>query len=166
MVDFARIRLLVLDVDGVLTNGTKIYTPLGVLGKSFFERDFTAMKQFEGRGTSVVCMTSDPMNIALLQNKSRHIKVVLTKSNEKLDTFKCIMDEYQVTMSEAAYVGDDLEDLPVLRYLVKHGGVAITPLLPHPNLLNDDFTCITEAGGEGVVEQLYWLAYKGDDHDD
>lgn len=165
MIDFARIKLLVLDVDGVLTDGTKIYTPLGVLGKSFFERDFTAMKQFEGRDIAVVCMTSDPINVALLQNKSRHIQVILTKSDEKVDTIRRIMDDYSVAIGETAYVGDDLEDLPVLRYLVKHGGLAIAPICSHPALINNDFECVNECGGEGVVEQLYWLAYKGDDHD-
>ena len=156
-------KLLVLDVDGVLTDGTKIYTPTGVLGKRFFERDFTAMKEFKRQGVQVVCMTSDPMNVALLAVKSRHIRVHVAYRDSKIDTLTTIAEEHGVGLddwSEVAYVGDDLEDFTVLRSVKADGGWAFTPANHHPKL--DQFNTLPVDGGEGVVEYLYWTFFKED----
>ena len=148
------LKLLVSDVDGVMTNCTKIYTPNGVFGKFFFERDWTAQKQFKASGVSFVFITSDQMNIDLMRVKSKHIVVHYVHRDKKFDGLKFLMRQYGVGPNETAYVGDDIEDAPALLYLKNNGGMAFVPKNAHTSLLKK-FTVINRNGGEGVLEQLY-----------
>lgn len=149
-----RIKLIVSDCDGVITDGKKFYTPNGVVGKFFFERDWTAQKQFKASGVSFVFITSDQMNIDLMRVKSKHIVVHYVHRDKKFDGLKFLMRQYGVGPNETAYVGDDIEDTPALLYLKNNGGMAFVPKNAHPSLLKK-FTVINRNGGEGVLEQLY-----------
>ena len=148
------IKLIIADVDGVLSNATKLYTPNGVFGKFFFERDWTSQKLFKARGVGFVFMTSDSMNVDLLRVKSKHIIVHHVHRDEKLDGLKFLMKQYGVEPSETAYIGDDLEDMAPLQYLKDNGGLALVPDDGHPRLLAK-FQVISRKGGEGVIESLY-----------
>ena len=144
-------KILVIDVDGVLTDGTKFYTPTSVVGKSFFERDFTAMKQFITAGVKVICLTSDPMNAKLLAQKSKHICVVVTTVEKKLNRFLSLITQY----NEVAYIGDDIEDVEILNLLQVYNGYPYVPISAHPEL-HTVFPGINREGGKGVIEKLYY----------
>jgi len=150
----SKIKLIISDIDGIITNGTKLYTVDGVLGKFFFERDFSAQKQFKARGIDFVFMTSDSMNVDLLRVKSKHIIVHHVHRDEKLDGLKFLMKQYGVEPNETAYIGDDIEDMAPLEYLKDNGGCAFVPADGHPLLLAK-FQIIPRKGGEGVIESLY-----------
>jgi 3-deoxy-D-manno-octulosonate 8-phosphate phosphatase KdsC-like HAD superfamily phosphatase len=75
-----KIRLLILDVDGVLTDGKKYYDNTGsVLLKTFCDKDWTTIKRFKSIGLNVVFITGDPFNKFI--EKKRNIKVYLNRKD-------------------------------------------------------------------------------------
>lgn len=116
--------LLILDVDGVLTDGKKYYdaSGRGVL-KTFCDRDFTAIKKFKANGWYVVFLSGDPnVNEALAKN--RNIPFYTNRVDGKMVNKVTFLDklckEYNVDPSKVAYVGDDIFDIELLK-AVKYG---------------------------------------------
>ena len=76
------IKLLILDVDGILTDGKKYYNNKGdVVMKTFCDKDWTAIKRFKALGTNVVFLTGDPFNKAIAKN--RNIDVYINRKSGK-----------------------------------------------------------------------------------
>lgn len=110
--------LLILDIDGVMTDGNKYYGPDGrVVMKTFNDRDFTAIKRFKMKGVKV-CFLSGDENINGIMAKNRGIDFFKSDtwdegSNKELfiDQFQ---EKYKVTPDKMAYVGDDFYDIGIL----------------------------------------------------
>ena len=112
------IKLLILDVDGVMTDGIKYYDREGVVRlKTFCDKDWTAIKRFRAIGVDVVFLTGDPYNISILENRNLH--VIANRGSgfhsDKKNYLDAILDEYKCTAKETAYVGDDLFDLGIMK---------------------------------------------------
>ena len=76
------IKLVILDVDGVLTDGKKYYNREGeVLMKTFCDKDWTAIKRFKAMGITVIFLTGDPFNESIARN--RNIDVIVNRKNGK-----------------------------------------------------------------------------------
>jgi 3-deoxy-D-manno-octulosonate 8-phosphate phosphatase (KDO 8-P phosphatase) len=110
----ARVRLLLFDVDGVLTDG-----------RVWLHADGTEMKQFDIRdGAGMVCAKRAGLMIGFLsartsaatRRRAAEIGVTLVKQGvaSKLRTYEGILRQHRLTDAEVAYMGDDLLDLPVL----------------------------------------------------
>ena len=68
------IKLLILDVDGVMTDGIKYYDREGTVKlKTFCDKDWTAIKRFRAIGINVVFLTGDPYNVSILENRNLHV---------------------------------------------------------------------------------------------
>jgi len=115
--------LLILDVDGVLTNGKKYYDSTGkAVLKSFNDRDFTAIKKFRAAGWNVVFLSGDP-NINQKVAENRNIPFYTNRKDGVMSnkaTFVTQFEkEYNVTSQEMVYVGDDIFDIGIMN-LVKY----------------------------------------------
>jgi 3-deoxy-D-manno-octulosonate 8-phosphate phosphatase (KDO 8-P phosphatase) len=150
------IKLLILDVDGVLTDGTKFYDKdHNVLAKRFLCKDFTAIKRFMAAGVRVVMLSGDIFNKTMANKRnidfycSRNSDLSLDKSRF-LDEFE---EKYDVQRENMAFVGDDYFDLSMfgsLKYTFATSDA--------PNIIKDSSLYTTFAtGGEGVVVELYDL---------
>ena len=65
------IKLLILDVDGIMTDGVKYYDKEGVVKlKTFCDKDWTAIKRFKSIGIQVLFLTGDPFNEAIAKNRN------------------------------------------------------------------------------------------------
>ena len=65
------IKLLILDVDGIMTDGIKYYDREGTVKlKTFCDKDWTAIKRFRAIGINVVFLTGDPYNVSILENRN------------------------------------------------------------------------------------------------
>jgi 3-deoxy-D-manno-octulosonate 8-phosphate phosphatase (KDO 8-P phosphatase) len=160
------LKLLVLDVDGVLTNGTKLYDGVGkVIGKSFCDHDFTAIKKFQADGVSV-CWLSADKNVNEPIARDRGITFWYSRAEDgTIDKAKwlfALLDHYKATLPETAYVGDDLFDIPVMRILLEGKGKAYCPKNAVPQVLSFA-TVLRKNGGEGAIMDLYYNYYAQSD---
>jgi 3-deoxy-D-manno-octulosonate 8-phosphate phosphatase (KDO 8-P phosphatase) len=101
----ARIRLVVLDVDGVLTDGRLYYGPQGEAMKVFDVRDGHGIKILSARDSPIVAQRARELGIAR----------VLQGRGDKAQAFNDLLAETKISADETAFVGDDLPDLPVLQ---------------------------------------------------
>jgi 3-deoxy-D-manno-octulosonate 8-phosphate phosphatase (KDO 8-P phosphatase) len=110
--DNKKVDLVILDIDGVMTDGTKSYdAEHNVISKNYCDRDFTAIKRLKDAGVSV-CFLSGDARINEGMAKSR--KIDFFYSRDKITTLKEILSKYKVHPANCAYVGDDIFDIPVL----------------------------------------------------
>jgi len=112
------IRLIVLDVDGVMTDGRKYYDRDGnVRMKTFCDKDWTAIKRFRALGIEVIFLTGDSFNVAIAQN--RNIDVIVNRTDahhtDKVHYLENICRDYQIMPNEIAYVGDDIFDINFMK---------------------------------------------------
>jgi 3-deoxy-D-manno-octulosonate 8-phosphate phosphatase (KDO 8-P phosphatase) len=144
------IRLLVLDVDGVLTRGGIIFIDGDREAKEFYVRDGSAMFIAKLIGIKLAVITA------------RHSKVVERRFTElpadylsqgeknKLGACKKIQLAEGIADTEVAYIGDDLLDLPLL----EHAGVGIAVADAHPRLLGHVDWVTKAPGGRGAVREV------------
>jgi len=93
------IKLLILDVDGVMTDGKKYYDREGTVRlKTFCDKDWTAIKRFRALGINVMFLTGDGYNVEIANN--RNIDVIVTRNKEKADYLPEICKDYGVSPGE------------------------------------------------------------------
>ena len=111
----ARVRLVVLDVDGVLTDGRLYYGPDGEALKVFDVRDGHGVKMLLARGIDVAILSARAS--AIVEHRARELGItrVLQGRGDKAAAFRELLIEARLDADDAAFIGDDLPDLPVLR---------------------------------------------------
>jgi len=110
------IDLLVLDVDGVLTDGSVTLTASGEEIKSFHVRDGSGMKYWQRVGKRIALITGRGSPAVLRRAEELGVDVVRLNSLDKLATYRAMLQEMGVEESRVAAMGDDLPDLPILRH--------------------------------------------------
>lgn len=147
------IQLVILDVDGVMTDGTKYYDSDGkVVLKIFCDKDWTAIKRFRAIGIPVVFITGDPYNENILKN--RNLPVVVNRGsgfhNDKLNYLPNILEEYKLSFKDVVYLGDDLFDIGIMK-AVGHPYC----LLDSPRIVKQNANILHCKAGENVIMQLF-----------
>ena len=112
------IKLIILDVDGVMTDGKKYYDRDGkVVLKNFCDKDWTAIKRFRALDIPVLFITGDPYNEMILSN--RNLPTVVNRGEgfhrDKVNFLPDVLKEYDVSADEVAYLGDDLFDYRIMQ---------------------------------------------------
>ena len=110
-----RVRIAIFDVDGVLTDGGLYYSDAGDAMKRFDVRDGMGMKLLQNSGVELAIITSRRAASVRLRADDLGIARVHQGVAEKLVAFETVLAETGVAAEEAAFLGDDLVDLPVLR---------------------------------------------------
>ena len=149
--------LLVLDVDGVLTDGTKTYGQDGqVLSKAFCDQDFTAIKRFRAAGVEVCLLSGDrAVNEAIAQTRQLdfHFARDAQGNIDKKRFLAQLALRYGVAPARIAYVGDDYYDLTILEaarwsYCPSNAIACVRDVVTE---------VLDRPGGHGVVAALYDL---------
>ena len=109
------IRLLVLDVDGVLTDGRLYYGASGEELKAFHIRDGLGLKLLHASGVQVVIVTGRTSRAVELRAENLGLPYVFQGISDKLAVFEQLLVRFALKPTAAAAIGDDLPDLPVLR---------------------------------------------------
>lgn len=148
------IELLILDVDGVLTDGTKVYdVDHNVLSKRYMCKDFTAIKRLIASGIKVVMLSGDNFNKQMAEKRnidfycSRNTDLSLDKSRY----LKIFEKKYNIKISKMAFVGDDYFDLSIIKDLNYTFCPSDSPQIVKDNCL---YT-VRSKGGSGVLIELY-----------
>jgi 3-deoxy-D-manno-octulosonate 8-phosphate phosphatase (KDO 8-P phosphatase) len=151
-----RIRLLVFDVDGVLTDGKVTFTSAGDEIKSFNVRDGHAMKMAMRAGLELGIITGRKSSIVERRAEELGIKMVYQGATDKMEILKDILHTTGLKPREIAYMGDDIVDIPVLMAV----GLPCAPADAAPEVRARS-PLLTEAmGGEGAVRELILYILK------
>lgn len=107
--------LLILDCDGVLTDGTKTYDLAGyVISKNFCDKDFTAIKKFKAVGVEVIWLSGDTQVNQEVARK-RNIDFYCSRGfDDKVDLLPIFQEKYGASPDRMAYVGDDIFDYSIM----------------------------------------------------
>lgn len=144
-------NLLIIDIDGVMTNGTKTYDrEARVVGKNYCDLDFTAIKRFKAAGIKV-CFLSGDKTINEAMALSRKIDFFHnTPGTDKIDYLYDLKLRYGAV--KVAYVGDDYYDLAIMNFV----DLAFCPNTS-PNIVKKVAQVINVPAGHGVIAGLYDL---------
>lgn len=113
--DLSDIRMLVLDVDGVLTDGNIIINHDGTESKRFNLHDGHGIKLWHRAGLTTALISGRETDATTERAKQLSIAHVLQGCKQKLPAFESLLSETGLTASQTAYVGDDLMDIPIVR---------------------------------------------------
>jgi len=150
------ITLLMLDVDGVLTDGTIIYSDSGEEIKAFNVRDGHGIKLVMRAGIEVVLLTARESKVVGHRARDLGITGVYQKATDKLAAYSGILAEKKIQDRNVLFVGDDIIDVPVLR---RAGfSAAVADAVPEVKEVVDYVT--SQAGGKGAVRELCELLLK------
>lgn len=114
---FMKIKAFIFDVDGTLTDGRKHYfkTTEGVsISKAFSVRDGKGIDLAKKAGLKVCLITADGWELIFDRAKDMGINDVFYKSHDKIRDAKKFCDKYNLDLSEVCFVGDDVNDIPLL----------------------------------------------------
>lgn len=151
------VRLVVLDVDGVLTDGRLYYGPDGEYLKSFSVRDGLGLRLLERAGFSVALLSGRSSPALAARARDLGLKLVVMGSGDKSADLDRIQAEAGgCSDDETAVMGDDLPDLPMLR----RAAVSACPADAAPEVVAAcDVVCRVE-GGDGAVREFAELLLK------
>jgi 3-deoxy-D-manno-octulosonate 8-phosphate phosphatase (KDO 8-P phosphatase) len=152
----AAIRLLLTDVDGVLTDGGVILDNAGVESKCFNIRDGLAIRLWQHAGGKSGVVTGRSSQIVKLRAAELDFDVVRQGVKDKLPEVREIAASMGLQPEQIAYVGDDLPDVPTIRYAGL--GIAVGDAPEEVREAADYVTSV--AGGKGAVREVVELILK------
>jgi 3-deoxy-D-manno-octulosonate 8-phosphate phosphatase (KDO 8-P phosphatase) len=146
----AAIRLVLLDVDGVLTDGSIYIGANGEEYKKFHVRDGLGMVMLQRHGIAVGIISGRASSAVAHRMQELKITLVYQDVHDKLACYEKILRERGLTDRDVAYMGDDLPDLPVLRRV----GLAAAPADAVPEVREAASFVAPLPGGCGAVRAL------------
>jgi 3-deoxy-D-manno-octulosonate 8-phosphate phosphatase (KDO 8-P phosphatase) len=152
----SRVRLLLLDVDGVLTPGTVEIASGGGETKSFFIRDGLSLIWARRFGIEVGLLSGRPSEATTRRASELGLSIVVQGTNDKRAGYAAILNDHGYTDDDVAYMGDDLVDLPVLG----RAGLATAPADGVDEVRESVHWVSRHAGGRGAVRELVELLLK------
>lgn len=149
-VDFSPVKLLALDVDGILTDGGLYYTESGEVSKKFNVKDGKGIKLLIQSGIKVAIISANDSAATHHRAKKLGITNCFTGVEDKLTVLKNLCQQLDLSLSQVAYMGDDLNDLPVLKAV----GFPLTVAdAIYENRINSVY--VTQlSGGQGAVREI------------
>lgn len=150
-----KIRLLILDVDGVLTDGRIIYDNFGDEIKCFNVHDGFGMTLLFRAGIKSVIITAKKTNIVKRRAKDMRVVKVYSDS-KKLKIYEKVVKKFNVKDEDVCFIGDDLIDLPVLRRV----GLSASPPEAIEEVKNICHYVTKKSGGKGAVREVIEIILK------
>ncbi len=150
MSNLANIEVLVLDVDGVLTDGTIVVNSDGSESKFFSVLDGHGILLWRRAGFKVAFLSGRLSQPTKHRAEELEVDYVFQDCHDKLDALKEFLSQQGLTPDRIAYIGDDLPDLPVIRYV--GFGVAVADAVDEVKRYADYVT--TCPGGKGAVREI------------
>lgn len=150
----SRVQLLVLDVDGVLTDGRLYYGARGESLKVFHVRDGHGIKEVAAAGITVAIISGRKSAAVARRARELGIRHVTQGATDKLASLTRLAKARSLSLDQCACVGDDTPDAPIL----KAAGVAIAVADAHRDALAAADLVTSRPGGRGAVREVCdWL---------
>lgn len=151
------IRLLLLDVDGVMTDGGIIYDGGGIETKCFNVRDGHGIKMLQRHGVEVGIITGRTSPVVEIRARELGIGLVYQGALRKLESYEDVKRRTGLDDSRIAYMGDDIIDVPVMRRVA----FAAAPLDGLAEARAAAHYVASLCGGKGAVREVCDLILKG-----
>jgi 3-deoxy-D-manno-octulosonate 8-phosphate phosphatase (KDO 8-P phosphatase) len=145
-----RIELIVLDCDGVLTDGRLYFTDRGEEMKVFDVRDGYGLVLWRRAGFRSAIISGRRSPVVELRAKDLGIDFVIQGREDKLTAYRELMDLTGTAPDQTAYMGDDTLDVPLFKVV----GVSSAPADAHPEASMAARYVSTQPGGRGAVREL------------
>ncbi|MFC1696305.1 3-deoxy-manno-octulosonate-8-phosphatase KdsC [Pseudomonadota bacterium] len=146
----ARIRMLVLDVDGVLTDGQLYFDNQGNEMKAFCTRDGLGLRALQSQGTELAFITGRQSEIVAQRAAQLGITHVYQGRNDKLNAFNDLLSDTGMDEQNVCYAGDDWIDIPVLDRV----GLSVSVADADPVVKNRVHWVTSLGGGKGAVREI------------
>ena len=145
-----RVRALVLDVDGVLTDGGMYYGPRGEALKKFNVKDGMGLRLVLEAGIAVALISGEDSEILRRRAEKLKIADIFVGVEDKLKTLEGFLASRKISLAEAAYVGDDVNDLPPMGKV----GLPIAVADAVPEVRKAAKWITTRRGGDAAVREV------------
>jgi len=150
------VRMLVFDVDGVLTDGSLFYDNEGQEYKAFNSRDGHGIKMLRASGVESGIITGRTSQIVLHRSRNLGIAHIYQGAEDKLEALQNLLQATGLTAQQIAYMGDDVVDLPVLNRC----GLAITVPDAPPEVKARSHYITTASAGRGAAREACELIMR------
>ena len=152
----SRIKLFAMDVDGVLTDGGMYYSEQGEILKKFNTRDGMGIELLRKNGIIPAIITQEESKIVLRRAEKLKVDEVYIGVKDKLQVIKELAQKHDLSLGEIAYIGDDINDLAVL----KEVGLSFSPNDAMPEVRQAVCRVLSRKGGEGAVREAVELVIQ------
>ncbi len=145
-----RIRLVIFDVDGVLTDASLYLGDDGREYKAFNSRDGQGMVMLQESGVRLAVITGRSSEVVQTRMASLGVRYIYQGQRHKLPAYEELRGRLSLDEAEVAYVGDDLVDLPVMRRV----GLAVAVADAHAMVRQHAHWCTHACGGRGAAREV------------
>lgn len=156
----AQIRLVVFDVDGVLTDGSLYLGDDGQEYKAFHSRDGHGMKMLKHTGVQIAVITGRTSQVVVHRMANVGVEHVYQGHTDKLPAFEALLAKLGLAAQQTAFVGDDVVDLPAMR----RAGLAIAVQDAHPLVKAHAHWQTPNRGGRGAARDVCELIMEAQGH--
>ena len=146
----SQIKLVVFDVDGVLTDGKLIYTNSGSEARCFNVKDGTGIRLLLTHGIEVAVISARKSTIVSNRMADLGVKHVFQGCLDKAMTLDALILLLNINLQQVAYVGDDLIDLPAMKQV----GLALAPADAHQSVKQQADWVTASGGGCGAAREV------------
>jgi 3-deoxy-D-manno-octulosonate 8-phosphate phosphatase (KDO 8-P phosphatase) len=146
----AAIRLLVLDVDGTMTDGRLYFGPSGEAFKVFHVRDGQGIKRLDAAGVQVAVISGRTSKMVSVRCRELGVEHVIQGAEDKVLAFEKLRKRLKIEASESACVGDDAVDVPLMKVVKLAFAVADA----HRDALRAAHVVTSLPGGQGAVREV------------
>jgi len=143
-------RIVIFDVDGVLTDGRLYITESGEEIKAFHSRDGHGMKMLQSTGIEIGIITGRTSNIVSHRMGELGIKHVYQGRRDKLPAFQELLTKLNLSADETVFVGDDVVDLPIM----VRAGLSVAVSDAHPLVKQYAHWQTNNPGGKGAARDV------------
>jgi len=146
----ADIKLVIFDVDGVLTDGGLFFGDDGQEYKAFYSRDGLGIKMLQKTGVEVGVITARESKLVIHRMNNLGIEHLYQGRLDKIRAYEEMIEKLGVTQQQTAYVGDDVVDLPVMQ----RAGLAVAVADAHPFVKQHAHWTTQHGGGRGAARDV------------
>ena len=156
-----KVKLLIMDVDGILSNGQIIYDADGIETKAFSVQDGVGVKSLARYGILTAIITGRSSAMVNKRAAEMGVNYVIQGRDDKLvaltELLSTLDKSLNISVADCAYMGDDLPDIKAMQ------SVGFAPTVPnaHSEVINRSDMVTTRAGGYGAVREVCDLILKG-----
>ncbi|MCY3859743.1 MAG: HAD-IIIA family hydrolase [Gammaproteobacteria bacterium] len=145
-----RVRLVVLDVDGVLTNGELMFDSLGTEYKAFNVHDGYGLRKLLGANVAIGIITGRESPIVASRARELDIAHVIQGASSKAEALSRLLSELNLSEEQTLFIGDDEPDLPAM----KMAGISVA-VANAVEVVKENADWVTvRSGGEGAVREV------------
>jgi len=144
------LKLLALDIDGVLTDGSLFYDPKGTIIKNFNVKDGLGLKLLQSNQIQIALISGGKSGASDARARDLNIDYCLTGIKDKLSTLSTLQSNLNISTQNTIFVGDDLNDLA----LKERVSLLICPRDSSKGLIRKASLVLNSDGGKGAIREL------------